>query len=73
MTTRLTRLFDLIEMLADKPMKLGHISKVVNRPIRTVHRDLHLIEDLGFAVDRDFENRYFINREVRPKFIEKFV
>lgn len=58
------RVFKTIRHLATPPHKsITQLSKWLDVDKRTVYRYLNLLEEIGYAVDKDFEGRYFIFEE----------
>ena len=55
------RIFQLIRLLASPPHKdAASLSRSLGVHKRSVYRYLHLLEGLGYDVECDFQNRYFI-------------
>lgn len=58
---KIFRVLRLIGLLADKPSRtVKELSKIVEASEKTVYRYLELLEELGYHVDKDQRNAYFI-------------
>jgi predicted DNA-binding transcriptional regulator YafY len=58
---KILRVFQLINLLkTDPPKSMRHISEVLNSTERTLYRYLNLLEELGFQLLRDEQNRIYI-------------
>jgi predicted DNA-binding transcriptional regulator YafY len=61
---KILRVFQLINLLKSKPAKsIRQIAKTLEVDTRTVYRYLDLIKAIGFYVEKDDFNRYFIDAE----------
>ena len=66
---KILRIFKLISLLKGiKKRSPIEISKILNISKRTVYRYLNLLEDLGFMIDVDLNNNYFIHTDVGNEF-----
>ncbi|WP_027000491.1 helix-turn-helix transcriptional regulator [Eisenibacter elegans] len=58
---RIKRVFELIQMLVEKPPKtVKQLAANLSATYRTIYRDLILLEELGYPIEKDFYDRYFI-------------
>lgn len=57
---KILRVFKLISILKKRPQSVVYLSEVFEVSSRTVYRYLSLLENLGFIIDKDFNDRYFI-------------
>jgi len=58
---KILRVFQLINLLKSEPAKsLRHLSDVLSSTERTLYRYFNLLEELGFQLQRDEQNRVFI-------------
>ena len=64
---KILRVFKLISLLKTRPKTVPQIAAELETTPRTVYRYIHLIEELGFVVDVDFDNRYFIHTSDEEK------
>lgn len=71
-SNQITKAFDLIAIIADRPRRMSELQEKLECSKRTTYRQLRVLQDVGFCVDIDFKGRYFLVKEVRPKFIDKF-
>lgn len=61
---KMLRIFRLIRLLNRQPgHTVGHLARLLEITPRSVYRYLDLLEELGYAVDRDLEGRFFIFSE----------
>ncbi|MFN5621154.1 MAG: helix-turn-helix transcriptional regulator [Flavobacteriales bacterium] len=61
---KILRVFQLINLLKSEPAKsLRNLSDVLNSTERTLYRYFNLLEELGFQLQRDEQNRVFILSE----------
>jgi predicted DNA-binding transcriptional regulator YafY len=62
---KILRVFQLINLLKTEPAKsMRHISEVLNSTERTLYRYFNLLEELGFQIHRDEQNRVFIPADI---------
>jgi predicted DNA-binding transcriptional regulator YafY len=62
---KILRVFQLINLLKTEPAKsMRHISEVLNSTERTLYRYFNLLEELGFQIHRDEQNRVFIPTDI---------
>ncbi len=58
---RIIRLFELIRHLVQKPPKTVKIlAKYLQTTERTIYRDIELLEELNYPIEKDFEDQYYI-------------
>jgi len=58
---RIIRLFELIRHLVQKPPKSVKIlAKYLHTTERTIYRDIELLEELDYPIDKDAEGQYYI-------------
>lgn len=61
---KMLRIFRLIRLLNRQPgQTVPHLARLLEITPRSVYRYLDLLEELGYAVDRDLEGRFFIFSE----------
>ncbi|RMG72646.1 MAG: WYL domain-containing protein [Bacteroidetes bacterium] len=61
---KMLRIFRLIRLLNRQPgQTVLHLARLLEITPRSVYRYLDLLEELGYAVDRDMEGRFFIFSE----------
>jgi proteasome accessory factor C len=61
---KLSRIFKLIRYLAQKPAKtIPQLAEWLETDKRTVYRYLQLLEEIGYLIDKDFNNRYYLFEE----------
>ncbi|GAB4412047.1 MAG: hypothetical protein OHK0053_38580 [Microscillaceae bacterium] len=66
-TKQILRIFQLIRSLSQPPLlSKKQLAERYSVNIRTIERDFELLEDLGYFVDFDKDNRYFIQVEAYP-------
>ncbi len=59
-------MFVLIDVLVHKRLSIKEISKEIEVSPRTLYRQFKILEEMGYAVDKDFKNKYFIAMDVCP-------
>lgn len=59
-----SRIFQLIRILTGGNYTVPELMKRLCVSRRTVYRYLRTLEDVGYSVDKDFRNRYFIFKTV---------
>ena len=69
---KILRVFKLISLLKSRPKTVPDIAAELETTTRTVYRYIRLLEELGFIVDVDFNNRYFIHTTAEEKGKELF-
>lgn len=57
---KILRVFKLISVLKKRPQSVTYLSEVFEVSSRTVYRYLTLLENLGFIIEKDFNDCYFI-------------
>jgi hypothetical protein len=58
---KILRVLQLISLLKTKPAKsIRHLSEVINSTQRTIYRYIDLLAELGFHIEKDNYNRFFI-------------
>ncbi len=57
---KILRVFKLISVLKKRPQSVAYLSNTFEVSSRTVYRYLTLLENLGFIIDKDFDDNYFI-------------
>lgn len=57
---KILRVFKLISVLKKRPRSVNYLSNTFEVSSRTVYRYLTLLENLGFIIDKDFNDNYFI-------------
>jgi proteasome accessory factor C len=58
---KLLRVFRLIRQLSQPPYRTApQLAKLLDTTSRTVYRYLQLLEEIGYALDKDERNRYFL-------------
>jgi proteasome accessory factor C len=61
---KILRVFQLINLLKSEPPKsLRHLSETLDSTERTLYRYFNLLEELGFRLQRDEQNRVYIHTE----------
>ncbi|HMP99433.1 MAG TPA: WYL domain-containing protein [Cyclobacteriaceae bacterium] len=58
---KLLRVLQLITQLKQSPKSIKHLSDLMDCSERTAYRYIELLQEVGFVVDQDFHNRYFIH------------
>ena len=60
-STSMLRIFRLIRLLQRKPHKLvAELATLLEVDRRQIYRDLELLEEIGYLIDKDSKNRYFL-------------
>lgn len=70
--TKLRRVLRLISLLSDKPSKtVKQLASILETSPKSVYGYLLLLEDIGYCVDKDMQNAYFIfqARETDPSLL----
>lgn len=57
---KILRVFKLISVLKKQPQSVKYLSEMFEVSSRTMYRYLTLLENLGFIIDKDFNDNYFI-------------
>jgi proteasome accessory factor C len=57
---RLMRLFQIIAVLKTGHWTIQQLAERFDTSARTVYRYIHLLEEVDFLIEKDFQNRYFI-------------
>jgi proteasome accessory factor C len=57
---RLMRLFQIIAVLKSGHWTIQQLAERFDTSARTVYRYIHLLEEVDFLIEKDFQNRYFI-------------
>lgn len=57
---KLMRVLELIALLKGKGKNIGEMAAKFDMSERSIYRYLNLLEAVGFVIDKDFHNRYFI-------------
>jgi predicted DNA-binding transcriptional regulator YafY len=57
---RLMRLFQIIAVLKQGHWTIQQLSERFDTSQRTIYRYIHLLEEVDFLIEKDFQNRYFI-------------
>ena len=57
---KLMRVLELIALLKGKGKAIGEMAERFDMSERSIYRYIKLLEAVGFVVDKDFHNRYFI-------------
>lgn len=58
---KLLRVLQLITQLKQSPKSIKDLSELMDCSERTAYRYIELLQEVGFVVDQDFHNRYFIH------------
>jgi predicted DNA-binding transcriptional regulator YafY len=58
---KLLRVLKLIGLLKSRSRSITELAKVLDTTQRTVYRYLELLEEVGFIIDKDWHNKYFIH------------
>lgn len=64
---KILRVLKLISLLKSRSKTIPQIAAILEITGRSVYRYLDLLEEVGFIIDKDFENRYFIHVEEDEK------
>ena len=57
---RLMRLFQIIAVLKSGHWTIPQLAERFDTSQRTIYRYIHLLEEVDFLIEKDFQNRYFI-------------
>jgi proteasome accessory factor C len=57
---RLMRLFQIIAVLKSGHWTIAQLAERFDTSQRTIYRYIHLLEEVDFLIEKDFQNRYFI-------------
>lgn len=57
---RLMRLFQIIAVLKSGHWTIQQLAERFDTSQRTIYRYIHLLEEVDFLIEKDFQNRYFI-------------
>jgi len=57
---KIYRVLKLIALLKQRPRSVTYLAQVLESTTRTVYRYFELLESVGFQVDKDWHNHYFI-------------
>ena len=58
---KILRVFKLISHLkSDSRKTVGELAKLMETTERSIYRYFELLDEIGFTIDKDFENRFFI-------------
>jgi len=60
---KILRVLKLIGLLKSRSKSISQLADSLETTTRTIYRYLELLEEVGFIVDKDFHNRYFIHTE----------
>lgn len=55
------RVFKMISMLKTRPRTIESLAESLDTTTRTIYRYIDLLEALGFIIDKDFSQRFFIH------------
>lgn len=58
---KILRIFKFIGLLKSRPRSIDLLAVELESTTRTIYRYLKLLEELGFIVDKDWHNQYFIH------------
>jgi len=58
---KILRVLRLIAILKSRPRSIDELSKMLDTTSRTAYRYLELLEEVGFIIDKDWHNKYFIH------------
>ncbi len=68
-SSKVIRIFKLIGYLSDFPPKTAEkLSQLIDVSVKTVYKDLHLIESLGYETEKDHLHRYSIKHFSRSEY-----
>ena len=59
---KILRVFKLIGLLKNRPRTVENLSAELDTTSRTIYRYINLLEELGFLIDKDWHNQYFIHQ-----------
>ncbi|NNF35231.1 MAG: HTH domain-containing protein, partial [Saprospiraceae bacterium] len=59
---KILRVFKLIGLLKSRPRNIDMLAGELETTSRTVYRYIKLLDELGFIVDKDWHNQYFIHQ-----------
>lgn len=59
---KILRVFKLIGLLKSRPRTIDMLADELETTSRTVYRYIKLLEELGFLIDKDWHNQYFIHQ-----------
>ncbi len=60
-TLKVVRIFKLLNFLSEFPPKpVDRLAKILNVSPKTVYKDIHIIESLGYEIEKDDQYRYHI-------------
>lgn len=66
---KVIRVFKLVEYLTEFPPKtVEKLSEILSASIKTIYKDLHLIETLGYEIEKDNVHRYCIRHSGRSEY-----
>ena len=57
---KLMRCLQIMNLLENGRYSINEISKRFEISTRTVYRYIHLFDEIGLIIEKDFENRFFI-------------
>jgi predicted DNA-binding transcriptional regulator YafY len=58
---KMYRCIKLIQLMQEKSRQISAIARYLNVSDRTVYRYFHLFKALGYQVNKDSYNKYFLN------------
>ena len=58
---KILRIFKLISMLKSRPRTISAMADSLEITSRTIYRYMDLLEELGFILDKDWKNQFFIH------------
>lgn len=64
---KILRIFKLIGLLKSRPRTIENLSIELDTTSRTIYRYIKLLEELGFLIDKDWHNQYFIHKSVEDE------
>jgi proteasome accessory factor C len=68
-STKVKRIFVLIQYLSDFPPKTAEkLAQLIDISVKTLYKDLHLIETLGYETEKDHLHRYCIKYSGRTEY-----
>lgn len=59
---KILRVFKLIGLLKSRPRTIEILAEELETTSRTIYRYIKLLEELGFIIDKDWHNQYFIHK-----------